>query len=158
MTIRLLTLADGPQAVALWEQVGLTRPWNDPMADFVRAVTGPSSTVLGMYQHGAPGEGVLVGTAMAGYDGHRGWVYYLAVDPSRQGSGLGAALLAGAEQWLVDAGAPKVELMVRRDNHAVVGFYQRAGYSVEDVAVLSRWLTSGELGVSAVPSPAETHS
>jgi len=131
-----LSLDDGPRAVALWERVGLTRPWNDPQADFARAVTGPPSTVLG-----ASVDGELVGTVMAGFDGHRGWVYDLAVDPSHQGNGIGEALLNAAETFLVEAGAPKVELMVRRTNHAVVGFYERAGYAEEDVVVLARWLS-----------------
>ena len=80
MDVRELTAADRPSATALWSEVGLTRPWNDPGADFDRAVAGPTSCVLGAFDDG------LAATSMVGHDGHRGWVYYLAVDPARRGA------------------------------------------------------------------------
>jgi len=123
-------------AVALWEECGLTRPWNDPRADLARAVAGPSSTVLADVSP----SGDLVGTAMVGHDGHRGWVYYLAVAPSERGTGLGRALMTAAEEWVAKRGVPKLMLMVRSSNAAVLGFYDALGYAVEDTAVLSRWL------------------
>jgi GNAT superfamily N-acetyltransferase len=89
-------------AVALWQACGLTRPWNDPYADFARAVEGRSSAVLGMYD-----AGTLVGTAMVGVDGHRGWVYYVAAAPERRGQGIGRALMKAAENWIIDHGMPK---------------------------------------------------
>ena len=124
------------EAVALWHATGLTRPWNDPDEDLLRAVRGPSSTVLACLD----GDDLLVGTAMVGHDGHRGWVYYLAVQPLRQGSGAGRLLVRACEAWLQAAGVPKVQLMVRRDNAAVVAFYERLGYEPVDVAVLGRRL------------------
>ena len=122
-------------AVALWQRVGLTRPWNDPAADLRNALAGPSSTVLSWVV-----DGVLLGTAMVGVDGHRGWVYYLAVDPSAQGQGVGRALMSAAEEWVRARGIPKVMLMVRSDNAAVLGFYASLGYEVNDVATLGKRL------------------
>ena len=121
-------------AVALWQECGLTRPWNDPYADFARAIVGPSSAVLGTYDD----EGVLVGTAMVGVDGHRGWVYYVASAPHSRGRGIGRALMAAAEDWIVSRGMPKVHVMVRRANTAVVGFYNSLGYVEQDTMVLGR--------------------
>ena len=130
-----LPLSLREQAVALWEECGLTRPWNDPHADLDRALSGESSTVLAVVD-----DGVLVGTAMVGHDGHRGWVYYLAVAPAARGSGLGRELMAAAEEWVVARGIPKLMLMVRSSNTAVLGFYERLGYVLEDTAVLGRRL------------------
>lgn len=126
-------LADA--AVLLWERCGLTRPWNDPRADLLRALDGPSSTVLAALD----GEDLL-GTVLVGHDGHRGWVYYLAVQPGRQGAGLGRSLMAAAEEWLAGQAVPKVQLMVRSENAAVLAFYEALGYADQDVVVLGRFL------------------
>lgn len=122
-------------AVALWHETGLTRPWNDPVTDLRAALEGATSTVLASVD-----EGRLDGTVMAGYDGHRGWLYYLAVSPAEQGRGLGKALVAAAEEWLRDRGAPKVQLMVRATNAAVVAFYAALGYLDTECVVLGRRL------------------
>lgn len=123
------------EAVALWRACGLTRPWNDPVEDLHRALAGPASTVL------AAVEGdVLVGTVMTGHDGHRGWLYYLAVREDRRGTGTGRALVAACEQWARDRGVPKVQLMVRGGNAGAVAFYARLGYEPADVVVLGRRL------------------
>jgi ribosomal protein S18 acetylase RimI-like enzyme len=135
MEIRDLTEADCTRAVAMWEAAGLTRPWNDPVADFERALAGPTSTVLG----GFDGND-LVTTVMVGHDGHRGWVYYLAVDPVKQRGGIGARMMREGEQWLRDRGAVKVNLMVRHSNTAAMGFYERLDYRDDEVTVVSRWL------------------
>jgi hypothetical protein len=120
-------------AVALWEACGLTRPWNDPHADARLALAGPTSTILAHHR-----AGELVATAMVGADGHRGWVYYLAVSPALKRSGLGAAMMRAAEDWAKAQGMPKLQLMVRADNAAVVEFYKAIGYGEEPVTVLSR--------------------
>lgn len=133
-TISAVTGDDERAVVALWEAAGLTRPWNDPSADLRAALSTPTSTVLGARTP----EGALVGTVMVGYDGHRGWVYYLAVDESSRGSGLGRALMVAAEAWLVAEGAPKVQLMVRESNTAVLGFYAALGYTDQACVVLGR--------------------
>jgi hypothetical protein len=82
----------------------------------------------------------LVGTAMVGADGHRGWVYYVAVAPSHQRRGVGRLLLQGAESWLARRDVPKVQLMVRGTNTAARGFYERLGYDDARTVVLGRWL------------------
>ncbi|PRZ15698.1 GNAT family acetyltransferase [Nesterenkonia sandarakina] len=123
-------------AVELWHRAGLTRPWNDPHEDCRRALTGDESTVLAAID--AAGE--LAGTVMVGQDGHRGWIYYLAVDERQQGQGLGKQLLAGAEGWLRQRGVPKLMLMVRQENAQVQDFYRALGYTDQDTVVLGRWL------------------
>jgi ribosomal protein S18 acetylase RimI-like enzyme len=131
-------VADDLLAVtALWGEVGLTRPWNDPASDFRRAVEGPTSTVLGL-----KGNDTLIGSVMVGHDGHRGWAYYLAVQPDRQREGLGRILMKSAEQWLRDHGAVKIQLIVRNENVATRLFYERIGYELSDVSVLARWLST----------------
>lgn len=79
-------------------------------------------------------------TAMVGHDGHRGWVYYVAVRPAAQGGGVGKALMQECEEWLRSRGVPKLQLMVRRTNPAALGFYERLGYSDADTVVLGRFL------------------
>lgn len=135
MDARPLPAALAPEAVELWHAAGLTRPWNDPLEDLQRAVRGDSSTVLALVD-----EGRLVGTVMVGDDGHRGWLYYLAVAPDHRGEGLGRALVEAAERWLAARGVPKVQLMVRAGNEAALGFYDRLGYESSDVVVLARRL------------------
>ena len=133
MTIVELGPDAAEAAVDLWATTGLTRPWNDAYADFARAVEGSSSAVLGLYD----GD-TLVGTAMVGVDGHRGWVYYLASHPQRRGEGIGRALMEAAERWVEERGMPKIQLMVRRTNTAVVDFYTALGYAEQDTLVLGR--------------------
>ena len=125
-------------AVALWEASGLTRPWNDPRADAKLALAGATSAILAMRDAGR-----LIATAMVGADGHRGWVYYLTVAPDRRGLRHGEAMMRAAEAWARARGMPKLQLMVRRDNTAAIGFYKAIGYGVEEVAVLSTWFDAG---------------
>ena len=120
-------------AVELWLTVGLTRPWNDPHADARLALAGETSTILAGHL-----DGRLVATAMVGADGHRGWVYYLGVSPDCRGRRFGEAMMRAAEHWIVARGMPKLQLMVRTDNAAVISFYEAIGYKQEEVAVLSR--------------------
>jgi len=126
-----------PAAVSLWHRTGLTRPWNDPEQDLRRALDGPSSTVLAARDAG----GDLLGTAMVGHDGHRGWVYYLAVEPQAQRQGLGRVLMAASEDWLRERHVPKLNLMVRSTNAGVVRFYEAIGYEDGEVVVLGRFLS-----------------
>jgi ribosomal protein S18 acetylase RimI-like enzyme len=135
MRIRPIEDGDVEAVVALWEACGLTRPWNPPRADIDRARGRPNSEVLVL-----EAEGRLLGTVMVGEDGHRGWIYYLAVAPGARGRGLGRALVAAAEAWVRARGIRKIELMVRRANAAVIGFYEALGWREEPVTVLSRWL------------------
>lgn len=124
-------------AVQLWHDCGLTRPWNDPHEDLRRALRGPDSTVLACLR-----EAELLGTAMVGHDGHRAWVYYLAVRGDQRRQGVGRALMRASEEWTVTRGVPKLQLMVRAGNEPALAFYARLGYDVNDVVVLGRRLDS----------------
>jgi ribosomal protein S18 acetylase RimI-like enzyme len=135
MDIHELGVEYRDSVIALWSEAGLTRPWNSPEDDFDRACNGRSSTVLG-----AIDEGLLVATAMVGHDGHRGWVYYLAVADSRRRTGLGKTMMGAAEQWVHRNGIPKIQLMVREDNVNAREFYLHAGYEKSDVDVYGRRL------------------
>jgi len=138
MQIAPLTPDRFDDAVALWRETGLTRPWNDPAADLERAAGRPASAVLG----GTEADRLLA-TAMVGHDGHRGWVYYVAVAPEARGRGLGRAMMAACEAWLAQRGVPKLNLMVRGDNTAATGFYAALGYRPDDVVVLAKRLDGG---------------
>ena len=127
--------SDAEAVVGLWAACGLTRPWNDPQSDFRLALSNGSSTVPA-----ARVAGAMVGTIMVGFDGHRGWIYYLAVDPAARRAGLGRALMAAAEAWLTARGCPKIQLMVRQDNAQALGFYEALGLTPQPVVVLGRRL------------------
>lgn len=127
--------ADVAAVIALWQRCGLTRPWNDPASDIALARRNANSTVLVGRANGA-----ILATAMVGHDGHRGWVYYVAVDPASQKQGLGRAIMAAAEQWLRAAGLPKLQLMVRRENAKAGAFYRSIGYEESDTVVYARWI------------------
>ena len=137
MTFAVNRMADEDveAAVALWHEVDLTRPWNDPHRDLARARETWPDLVLAA--HDGPR---LVGTVVAGFDGHRGWLYYLATVPDRQGEGIASTLVSEAERRLSDLGCPKVQLMVRADNAAVLEFYDRRGYERSDVVVTGKRL------------------
>lgn len=136
MIVGELVHGEGEAAVALWRACGLTRPWNDPHADLKLALATPTATILA-----GRVDGTLVATVMTGFDGHRGWVYYLAVSPDHQRAGHGAAMMRAAESWLRERGVPKLNLMVRGDNLAATGFYEAIGYERSDVIVLQKFLT-----------------
>ena len=133
------TPADAAAVVALWHACGLTRPWNDPDADFARALGGVASTILVARRDGAP-----VGSVMVGQDGHRGWLYYLAVRPDWQGQGIGTALFDAAEHWLRTRSVPKLQLMVREDNEVALAFYRRLGLERQGVVVLGRFIGNAD--------------
>lgn len=135
MTVGDATPADAEAVIALWHACGLTRPWNDPRADFDRALAGPSSTVLVLRE-----EAAVPASIMVGHDGHRGWVYYLATDPARRRAGLGRAMMAAAEDWLRARGVPKLQLMVREGNDAALAFYAALGLERQPVVTLGRFL------------------
>jgi ribosomal protein S18 acetylase RimI-like enzyme len=136
--IGILAAAEIAAAAALWEAAELTRPWNDPVADARRALAGPGSTILA-----ARHDGQIVGTVMTGHDGHRGWVYYLAVAAPFQRHGIARQLMAAAERWCAVAGVARLNLMVRAGNAPVLGFYDRLGYRRSDVVVLQKDLPPG---------------
>lgn len=135
MLIRPFRPADEDAVVALWDRCGLTRPWNDPRKDIRRKLAvRPDLFLVGEL------DGAIVGTVMAGYDGHRGWVNYLGVDPACRRQGLGRALMAEAERLLRQAGCPKINLQVRTTNTDAIEFYRRIGFALDDVVSLGKRL------------------
>jgi ribosomal protein S18 acetylase RimI-like enzyme len=137
--LRSFDTADEAAVVALWHAAGLTRPWNDPRADIRRKLAvQPELFLVGELDR------EIVATAMAGYDGHRGSVYYLAVSPAHQRSGYGRIVMAEIERRLEALGCPKLNLMVRHDNGAALGFYQRLGYDEAAVVTLGKRLIVDE--------------
>ena len=126
--------------VSLWNRCDLLRPWNDPERDIELCRRTPSSEVFVGLTGTAPDAPELTATVMTGSDGHRGWLYYLAVAPEQRRAGIGRRMVAHAEGWLAEQGIGKVELMIREENDAVRTFYERLGYEVEPRTVMSRWL------------------
>ena len=135
MHIRPFHPADDPAVIALWDRCGLTRPWNDPRKDIRRKLAVRPDQFLV-----AEVEGVVVGTVMAGYDGHRGWINYLGVDPMCRRQGIGRALMAEAERLLRLEGCPKINLQVRTSNTEAIEFYRRIGFMMDDVVSMGRRL------------------
>ncbi len=123
LQIRPFDIADTEHVVSLWQETGLTRPWNNPYQDISRKLTVQPELFLV-----AVDDGALVGSVMAGYDGHRGWLYYLAAAPSRRGEGIGRRLVETAEERLLEMGCPKVQIMVRTENVEVHDFYASLGF------------------------------
>ena len=131
--------ADVSAVVSLWERCALTRPWNDPVADIALARKNANATILLGRENDR-----IVASAMVGHDGHRGWVYYVAVDPDWRGQGLGRAIMTAAEDWLRQAGIAKLQLLVRHDNAKASAFYETIGYDEAQVAVFAKWLDGRE--------------
>lgn len=132
--VRAFESADTESVVALWDEAGLTRPWNDPRLDIERKLTVQPELFLVVEESGGgdsereADERLIVGSVMAGYDGHRGWLYYLATAASHRQRGVARSLVREAERRLLAMGCPKVQLMVREGNDAVLGFYDALGY------------------------------
>ena len=137
--IRPFRNEDEDGVVDLWHTCGLVRPWNDPRRDIDCARAGRSSEIFVAVTGEANGR--IVGSVMVGFDGHRGWVYYLAAAPECRSRGLGGQLMQHAETWLERLGAPKVMLMIREENEGVRRFYEGLGYGVEKRIIMSRRMT-----------------
>jgi ribosomal protein S18 acetylase RimI-like enzyme len=135
MKIRAFQPGDEAAVVALWQECGLTRPWNDPHADIARKLTEQPELFL----VGTVGE-ELVATAMVGFDGHRGWVNYLGVSTRHRRKSYGRLLMREAERLLAQRGCPKLNLQVRSSNAEAIEFYRRLGYTQDDVVSLGRRL------------------
>ncbi len=135
LEIRAYRESDQDAVVRLWKECGLVMPWNDPKKDIYRKL----NTQRDMFLVGSIGSKV-VATVMAGYDGHRGWINYLAVDTANQKRGFGRRLMAEAEVRLREKGCPKINLQVRNTNADVVEFYRAIGYSVDDVVSMGKRL------------------
>ena len=128
MEIRPHTETDERAVVDLWQRCGLIRPWNDPRRDIARKMRVQRELfVVGVV------DSTIVATAMAGYEGHRGWINYLAVDPGRRREGLGRSLVDYVEERLAELGCPKINIQIRGDNQEAIAFYKRIGFKEDDV-------------------------
>jgi len=135
MKIRSYQESDEEGVVALWDACGLTVPQNDPVRDIqCKLKVNPEWFLVG-----AEDERIIA-SCMVGYDGHRGWINYLAVAPSMQRMGFASQIMNEAERLLTAAGCPKINLQVRTTNGAVVAFYQSLGFKVDDVTSLGKRL------------------
>jgi ribosomal protein S18 acetylase RimI-like enzyme len=139
MRIRPFARGDTDAVVDLWTVCGLTKPWNDPHADIERKLNEqPELFVVGEI------AGVVIASAMAGYDGHRGWVYYLAVHPKQRSAGHARAVMSEIERLLVERGCPKLNLQVREENTDALGFYEALGYVQEKRFSLGKGLLADD--------------
>lgn len=135
IAFRELQDVDVDSIVTLWKRCELTRPWNDPYKDIQFAREGKTSTVLV-----GEVEGRVVASVMVGHDGHRGVLYYLAVDSDFQNRGFGKAAVNAAEAWLRGRGVWKINLMVRSENEKAGRFYEHLGYEVNPVTSFGKRL------------------
>jgi ribosomal protein S18 acetylase RimI-like enzyme len=135
MRIRPYAAGDETAVIELWEKCRLTRPWNDPRKDIARKLAVQPELFL----VGVLGE-AIVATAMAGYEGHRGWVNYLAVSPEHQRRGLGKTLMRDVEKRLMERGCPKLNVQVRAANSEALQFYRRLGYAQDEAVALGKRL------------------
>jgi ribosomal protein S18 acetylase RimI-like enzyme len=136
MVVRPFIEDDRDDVIALWQRCGLVVPQNDPNRDIsLKADFQGHLFLVGLI------DGNVVATVMAGYDGHRGWINYLGVDPGMHNKGLGRRIMAEAEQRLIDLGCPKINLQVRTSNTKVIGFYKSLGFEQDEVVSLGKRLT-----------------
>jgi ribosomal protein S18 acetylase RimI-like enzyme len=141
MQIRPFQAADEAAVIALWEESQLTRPWNDPRKDIARKLAvQPELFLVGIE------DGKVMASVMAGYEGHRGWVNYLAVAPALRGRGFARALMAHVETELRARGCPKLSLLVRNTNRDALEFYRRLGYAQDEAVALGKRLIADEVG------------
>ena len=140
LSIASIEDADIAEVIALWRRCGLIRPWNDPEADIALARRSDNADIL----LGHDGD-ALAASVLVGHDGHRGWVYYVSVDPNHQRKNFGRAIMAAAEDWLREKGIEKLQLMVRGDNTQVQAFYESIGFGEQQRIVYAKWLDGREL-------------
>ncbi|TDS83596.1 ribosomal protein S18 acetylase RimI-like enzyme [Comamonas sp. JUb58] len=136
MEIRVFALQDSAAVVQLWHDCGLYRPWNDPHKDIARKL----SVSPELFWVGIDEQGELMASIMVGYDGHRGWINYLAVHPKYQRQGHARQLMQRAEAELTALGCPKLNLQVRAGNEAVIAFYESLGYGDDQTVSLGKRL------------------
>jgi len=135
MHLRPYAAADEDAVIELWRRCELTRPWNDPHKDIRRKLTTqPELFLVGEL------EGRIIATIMAGYDGHRGWVNYLAVAPEHRTRGYGRLLMRHIEERLTALGCPKLNVQIRATNQAVLEFYRKIGYAADEAVSLGKRL------------------
>jgi ribosomal protein S18 acetylase RimI-like enzyme len=139
MDIRVFEEQDEAAVIALWQDCGLVVAHNDPRRDIARKLqVGGELFLVGVE------KGELVASVMGGYEGHRGWVNYLAVSPAHQRGGYGRLLMQAMECRLLELGCPKLNLQIRSSNEAVIAFYNSIGYAQDPVVSMGKRLISDE--------------
>jgi len=139
LVIRSYHDSDKNDVIQLWEECDLVVPWNDPIRDIERKLTvQPKLFLVGLM------DKKIVATAMVGYEGHRGWVNYLAVNPKKQRQGIATQMMKEAEHRLLKLGCPKLQVQVRTTNSGVIKFYQKLRYNIDDVVNIGKRLISDE--------------
>ncbi|PLX37653.1 MAG: GNAT family acetyltransferase [Hyphomicrobiales bacterium] len=139
LTIAPATTDQRDAIVALWLSCGLMMPYNDGGADFDFAAAKPGSDVLA-----GTLDDTVVASVMVGHDGHRGWLYYVAVDDAWRGRGFGRQMIEAGEAWLEERCVVKAMLLVRPTNTAVISCYEHLGYETAPRTVLQKWLRPPE--------------
>jgi ribosomal protein S18 acetylase RimI-like enzyme len=135
MTIRHYLPSDESGVINLWTKCNLIRHWNNPKIDIERKLkVNPELFLVGTI------DGKITATVMGGYDGHRGWVNYLAVDPKLRKQGLGKQIMQAVEVRLLELGCPKINLQIRNDNLSAAGFYEQIGYKTDEVTSMGKRL------------------
>jgi ribosomal protein S18 acetylase RimI-like enzyme len=135
LEIRPYQHSDEKAVTTLWMQCHLIVPWNNPKRDIERKLkVNPELFLVGVL------DGKVVGTCMAGYEGHRGWINYLAVAPEYQRRGIAAKLMEVTEKKLKELGCPKINLQVRASNTGVISFYEQIGFKVEQIVNMGKRL------------------
>jgi len=135
MKIRPFEASDQTEVIELWEACQLVVPWNDPKKDIARKLKVDADLFLiGEL------EGKIIATVMGGYEGHRGWINYLAVSPQHQRKGYGKKIMQLVEQRIRQQGCPKINLMIRASNTGAVAFYRALGYDPETSVALGKRL------------------
>ena len=139
MNLRPYQLEDKSQVITLWKACGLVRDWNNPSIDIERKSRVDSELfIVGQVKD------VIVATAMGGYEGHRGWVNYLAVHPEQQGKGYARLIMQDLEEKLIARGCPKINLQIRTSNTEIIAFYENIGYKIDDVVSMGKRLISDD--------------
>ena len=126
LLIRPFKEGDEKALVSLWNMCKLTVPWNDPYKDIARKIKVQAELFLVGYL-----ECKLIASVMAGYDGHRGWINYFAVNTDFQAKGYGKQLMENVEKGLRELGCPKINLQIREGNDKVLSYYQKLGFVEE---------------------------
>jgi ribosomal protein S18 acetylase RimI-like enzyme len=139
LTVTSIEDSEIPEVTRLWQRCGLTREWNDPAGDIALARKENNATVLLGRR-----EGALVASVLVGHDGHRGWVYYVSVDPDHRLKDYGREIMTAAEDWLRERGIAELQLMVRGDNARVHAFYEALGYYDQKRVTFAKWLDGRE--------------
>lgn len=135
LSIRPYKAADEAQVIALWRQCNLIVPWNDPQREIALKIqVQPHMFLVGVL------DTLVIATVMAGYEGHRGWLNYLAVSPEYQRHGIGRRMVEEATTLLQAAGCPKINLQIRTSNTDVITFYKRLGFTIDDVVSMGKRL------------------